>query len=68
MLASLFDKISFIIIYAQQNPSMYPERIQQIDYLARLPLQTSFKRFTRAGLLLRKTMRGKKETKQIPQT
>jgi hypothetical protein len=69
MLASHFKDTSFIIIYPQQNPSRYPERLQQIDRLARLPIEGSFKRFTRAGLLLRKAIRGKKKTKQqIPQT
>lgn len=67
ILSSRFGEISFIILYPQQNPSRYPERIRQIDQLARLPLQNPFKRFTRAGLLLRKAIRGKKKIKKVPQ-
>jgi Kef-type K+ transport system membrane component KefB len=66
LLAGRFNQISFIVLYPQQNPSQYPERIRQIDQLARLPLQNPFKRLSRAGLLIRKAIRGKKKIKKAP--
>jgi hypothetical protein len=51
-----------MILYPEQNPLRYPEKIRQLDKLARLPLQNPFKRFSQAGLLIRKAMRGKRKT------
>jgi hypothetical protein len=67
LLANHFNNISFILLYPQQNPSNYHERIRQIDQLARLPLQNPFKRFSRVGLLIRKSIRGKRKTKKVSQ-
>ncbi len=66
LLASHFTNTSFMILYPQQNPLRYPERVRQLDQMARLPLQNPFKRFSRAGLLIRKTIRGTKKAKKVP--
>lgn len=65
LLASRFAGISFMILYPQQNPLRYPERVRQLDRMARLPLQNPFKRFTRAGLLIRKAIRRNKKSKKV---
>jgi hypothetical protein len=66
LLASSFPQTSFMILYPQQNPLRYPERVRQLDQMARLPLQDPFKRFSRAGLLIRKAIRGTKKAKKVP--
>jgi Kef-type K+ transport system membrane component KefB len=66
LLASRFADISFMILYPQQNPLRYPERVRQLEQMARLSLQNPFKRFSRAGLLIRKAIRGTKKAKKVP--
>jgi hypothetical protein len=66
LLSSSFSHTSFMILYPQQNPLRYPERVRQLDQMARLPLQNPFKRFSRAGLLIRKAIRGSREVKKVP--